>query len=83
VSLCFLDPSPDIAEEVTAACLDGYLTARARVGAAVFTSPGRVCYLTTKAMRNALGAAGPILGALIDPKFHPMIEQTNGVPMPA
>jgi len=35
VSLCFLDPSPDIAEEVTAGCLDGYLTALADVGTAV------------------------------------------------
>jgi hypothetical protein len=44
VSLCFLDPSPDIADQVTAACLDGYLTALAGVGAAV--SPAQVEFAT-------------------------------------
>ena len=82
-SLAFLDLSPDIAEEVTQACLNAYLAGLADVDAVVSPVQVEFAALTTNAMRNALGLAGPVISILLDPKLHPMVEQIVGVSLPA
>ena len=82
-SLVFLDLYPDIAEEVAGACLNAYLAGLADVDAVVSPVQVEFAPLTTNAMRNALGLAGPVISILLDPKLHPMVEQIVGVSLPA
>ena len=82
-SLAFLDLSPDIAEEVIEACVDAYLAGLADVDAVASPVQVEFAALTTNAMRKALGAAGPVISTLLDPKLHPLVEQLFGVSLPA
>lgn len=80
-SLALVDLSPDIAEAVTAACLDAYLEGLADVGAVV--DPARVEFaaLAVNTLRNALGGTVPVVNLLHDPTMHPVAEQIFGVPV--
>jgi hypothetical protein len=82
-SLAFADLSPDIAEHVTAACLESYLTGLDDAGAVV--SPAQVEFgaLATSTLRNALAGTGVMVNLLHDPRNHPRAEEIFGLPLPA
>lgn len=80
-SLGFVDLSPDIAEAVADECLDAYLTGLAEAGAVVSRAQVEFAALATNALRNGLGAAGPIISGLLDPALHPLVAQVFSVPI--
>jgi hypothetical protein len=82
-SLAFADLSPEIADEVTADCLDAYQAGLGDVGAVFSPTQVEFAALATNTLRNALGATVPVVNLLHDPRMHPLAEQIFGRPLKA